>query len=158
MSAQGDKISSLDLLDNVIPETDSIAEDVKQLLGLSISTQTVRVPMSSGILQYVSVGFNNTPTKDEIIGCWEAYQGGAVSHKLPSAPDKLLHYFEGERQPQPKLCQDVDRGRGVSIGALTHGGPYDYQFAIASNPTIRGPLGGAILNAELLVRLGFVFW
>lgn len=78
--------------------------------------------------------------------------------QLPMAPDKPLYYFEEERWPQPKLHRHLDKGMAVSIGRLRECPLFDYKFTLLSHNTIRGAAGGAILNAELLVSQGFVFW
>ena len=45
---------------------------------------------------------------------------------------------------------------GVTIGRLRDDILFDYRFVCLSHNTLRGAAGGAVLNAELLVHLGYI--
>jgi aspartate-semialdehyde dehydrogenase len=44
----------------------------------------------------------------------------------------------------------------VTVGRLRDCKIFDYKFVSLSHNTIRGAAGGGILNAELLVKEGFI--
>ena len=84
--------------------------------------------------------------------------GEAQYLNLPTAPGNPIHYLGEGPSPQPKLHRDRENGMAISIGRLRECPLLDYKFVILSHNTIRGAAGGALLNAELLVKKGFVFW
>ena len=45
---------------------------------------------------------------------------------------------------------------GISIGRLREDRLMDYRFVCLSHNTLRGAAGGAVLTAELLVKLGYI--
>jgi aspartate-semialdehyde dehydrogenase len=53
------------------------------------------------------------------------------------------------------LHRDLGKGMAISIGRLRDCGILDYKFTVLSHNTVRGAAGGAILNAELLVKKGY---
>jgi len=59
-------------------------------------------------------------------------------------------------RPQPKKDRDTDKGMAVTVGRLRNDNIFDYKFVSLSHNAIRGAAGGAILNAELLVKKGFI--
>ena len=44
----------------------------------------------------------------------------------------------------------------VTTGRLREDNVFDFKFIALSHNTVRGAAGGAILNAELLVKKGFI--
>jgi len=75
---------------------------------------------------------------------------------LPYAPEQPIIYLENENRPQPKKDRDNDKGMAVTVGRLRKDQVFDYKFVALSHNTIRGAAGGAILNAELLFKKGFI--
>ena len=47
-------------------------------------------------------------------------------------------------------------GMGISVGRLRPDTLFDWKFVGLSHNTLRGAAGGAVLNAELLYRLGYM--
>ena len=45
---------------------------------------------------------------------------------------------------------------GVSVGRLREDTVYDYKFVGLAHNTLRGAAGGAVLEAETLVALGYL--
>ena len=45
---------------------------------------------------------------------------------------------------------------GISVGRLRPDTLFDWKFVGLSHNTLRGAAGGAVLNAELLYRLGYM--
>ncbi len=161
-----------DMIDNVIPfiggeEEKSEKEPLKlwgNIEGDKIvsatephfTAQCIRVPVSNGHLGAVFVRFENKPSKEEMIECWNQFSGRAQELELPSAPKQFLHYFTEDDRPQIKSERMLENGMAVSIGRLREDTQYDYKFVCLSHNTLRGAAGGAVLLAELLAAEGYM--
>lgn len=162
-------VASLDILDNVIPfirgEEDKVESEPQKILGsvhapadFKISAQCNRVPVTDGHMACISLKLKTKPALQDLIAAWENYTSEAQNVGLPSAPKRPIHYFAAENYPQPRLHRDLEKGMALSIGRLQPCPLLDYKFTILSHNTVLGAAGCAILNAELLMRKGFVFW
>jgi len=156
-------IASVDIIDNIIPfigggEEQKIETEPNKILSanLNISATVNRVAVLDGHTECISVKLKNKPSKEELINVWNNFKGEPQELDLPMAPKQPIKYFFEENFPQPKLHRDLEKGMVVSIGRLRDCSVLDYKFTILSHNTIRGAAGGAILNAELLVKKGFV--
>lgn len=161
-----------EMLDNVIPyiggEEEKSEQEPLRIWGHvengeivkasapHITTQCIRVPVTDGHLATVFVSFEQTPTREQILECWQQYKGRPQELELPSAPKQFITYFEEENRPQTKLDRDIERGMGVSAGRLREDSLYDYKFVGLSHNTVRGAAGGAVLIAELLKAEGYI--
>ncbi len=160
-----------EMIDNVIPfiggeEEKSEQEPLKiwgtvengEIVKASlpvITTQCIRVPVTNGHTAAVFVRFENKPTKEEILEAWAEFKGLPQELELPSAPKQFVTYFEEDNRPQAALDRDIYGGMGVTAGRLREDFVYDYKFVGLSHNTLRGAAGGALLNAELLYKLGY---
>jgi aspartate-semialdehyde dehydrogenase len=165
-------ISSMDIVDNIIPyianeEEKSEQEPLKiwgevrnnsivPADGLLISAHCNRVPVLDGHMACVSVQFEQKPSKEEILHLWRHFQGIPQTVDLPSAPPTPIVYLEDNDRPQPRRDRNFGSGMGISVGRLRDCPLFDYRFVALSHNTIRGAAGGGILNAELLVYLGYL--
>ena len=120
-----------------------------------ITTQCIRVPVSDGHTAAVFVKFENKPTKEEILEAWKSFGGKPQELGLPHAPEQFITYFEEDNRPQAALDRDIYGGMGVTVGRLREDTLFDYKFVCLSHNTLRGAAGGAVLNAELLYKLGY---
>jgi len=163
-------ISSLDIIDNMIPyiggEEEKMQIETLKILGkvhdekidfadLTISAQCNRVLVMNGHMEAVSVKLKQPAKKDDMIKVWKTYRSEPQELGLPFAPDPAIYYFEDPRFPQPRLHRDLGKGMAVSIGRLRDCSVLDYKFTVLSHNTVRGAAGGAILNAELLIKKGY---
>lgn len=166
-------VPSLDIMDNVIPyiggEEDKIETEPLKILGkrgareivketFKISAQCNRVPVSDGHLECVSVKLRDKPSPEQVIDAWKTFTSPIQQMALPLAPERPIHYFEKDTFPQPKLHRHLDKGMALSVGRLRPCPLFDYKFVIMSHNTVRGAAGGAILDAELMVKKGYVYW
>ena len=164
-------VSSLDVIDNVIPfiggEEDKIETEPLKILGkfnkgwidpldFRISAQANRVPVIDGHLECVSVKLGRKASSEELITAWTEFSALPQELKLPTAPLQPVMYFKDDNLPQPKLQRNLDKGMAVSIGRLRECPIFDYKFVILSHNTVRGAAGGAVLNAELMVKKGLI--
>lgn len=166
-------VPSLDICDNVIPyiggEEDKLETEPLKILGkrdnqainpaqISISAQCNRVPVTDGHMACVSVKLKKQANEADIIATWRQFRGEPQEMQLPTAPLQPLHYFDKPSYPQPKLHRLLDKEMAVSIGRLRPCPLFDFKFVILSHNTMRGAVGAALLNAELLVKKGHIYW
>ena len=160
-------VSSLDIMDNVIPyiageETKMETEPLK-IFGsfsdgkikhskLTISAHCNRVAVTNGHLESISVKLKKTAGVDEMKAAWNEFRSEPQRLDLPLAPPQPTRYFDEDNFPQPKIHRNIDKGMAVSVGRLRPCPVLDYKFTVLSHNTIRGAAGGAILNAELMVQ------
>ncbi len=164
-------VASLDIVDNVLPfingEEDKIETEPLKIFGqyeegnvkhqnFKISAQCNRVAVTNGHLECVSISLSKKVSEKEIIKVWQDFSGEPQKLDLPSAPKNPLHYFYEDHYPQPRLHRNLDKGMSVSIGRLRNCNIFDFKFNVLSHNTIRGAAGGAILNAELMVKKGYI--
>ena len=121
-----------------------------------ITAQCFRVPVSDGHTAAVFCSFEKKPTKDQIKQCWHSFRGPAQELNLPSAPKRVLHYFEEPDRPQVKLDRMLENGMAISVGRLREDPLFDYKFVCCSHNTLRGAAGGGVLLAELLAAKGYL--
>lgn len=166
-------VPSLSLLDNIIPyiagEEERFLEEPNKIFGnldngqivpdkIKISASCSRVPITDGHLEVVSIKLKEPASISQIKKAWNEFWPFSQELKLPSACKKIIHYFEEEDFPQPRLHSSLENGMALSIGRLRPCPLFDYKFVVLSHNTIRGAAGGAILIAELLVKQGYIFW
>jgi len=164
-------VSSLDILDNVIPFIDGEEEKLKteplKIFGkvkndeientqINISAQCNRVSVIDGHLENIQIKFRTKPTKKNIINTWNNFSSLPQSLNLPSAPKKTIHYFEEDHLPQPRINRNLENGMAVSVGRLRECEIFDFKFVVLSHNTVRGAAGGTLLIAELLKAQGFL--
>ena len=166
-------VASLDMIDNIIPfingEEEKTEKEPLKILGkinskgienddsIQISATCTRVPVSDGHTSSVNVKFKNKiPIREEIIKIWNSFKSVPQELKLPFAPNQPIIYLENKDRPQPKKDRDTDKGMAITIGRLRKDNVFDFKFVSLSHNTVRGAAGGAILNAELLVKKGFI--
>ncbi|KUK50580.1 MAG: Putative aspartate-semialdehyde dehydrogenase [Marinimicrobia bacterium 46_47] len=158
-------VSSLDIIDNVIPyisgEEEKIQKETKKILGtlednhiqpasIKVSAQCNRVAVIDGHLECVSIKLKEIASEADIIEAWRSFTAKPQELALPTAPLKPIHYFTDPAYPQPKLHRNLDKGMAVSIGRLQKCPVLDYKFVLLSHNTIRGAAGTAILIGEMM--------
>jgi len=168
-------ISSLDIIDNVIPihgeEEEKNENEPLKILGLLdekagkiINCQTIKISSScnrvnviDGHTASVSLEFTNKkPELEEIIRIWNDFKSIPQILELPSAPEHPILYREEENRPQPKKDRDTENGMSIVVGRLRRCNVLDIKFTSLSHNLIRGAAGGGILNAELLAIYGYI--
>jgi aspartate-semialdehyde dehydrogenase len=161
-------VSSLDVMDNVIPyianEEEKSEQEPLKMWGhirdncisstnnIAISAHCNRVPVLDGHLACISVQFEQKPDREEILSIWKNFQG----LPLPSAPDRPIIYQAECDRPQPRQDRNAGNGMSVTVGRLRDCPLFDYRFVALSHNTIRGAAGGGILNAEFLMQQGYL--
>ena len=167
-------VSSMDILDNVVPyiggeETKMEQKEPQKLLGyfdgnsvqyadFVVSAHCNRVPVRNGHLLAISVEFAKPATQEEVLNAWQNYDPLPQQMKLPSAPQPALLYDDRQDRPQPRLdrLKGTVPGMATVIGRLRPDPLFHWKFLALGHNTIRGAAGGSLLNAELLVAQGYL--
>ncbi len=164
-------VPSMDILDNVIPyiagEEGKVETEPLKIMGsyqdkcilpypMRLSAHCNRVPVADGHLACISVKLDHKASAEEIIAAWQGFKGEPQALELPSAPKTPLVYLENEKHPQPKVHRTLGNGMSVAIGRLRACALFDWKFTLLSHNVIRGAAGCALLNAELLVKKGYL--
>ncbi len=124
---------------------------------IQISATCTRVPIIDGHTAIVYISFKDRrPSMLEFENILNSYISLPQILKLPSAPLKPIHVLNETDRPQPKIDLKRDLGMGLSIGRVQKDLFFDIRFIGLSHNTIRGAAGGAILNAELILKNGFI--
>lgn len=162
---------TMNIDDNIIPfiggEEEKMNYESLKILGqrrndriedasFIISSQCHRVNVSDGHTEAVSIEFEKPATEAEIIRVLEDYSAEPQQLQLPTAPEKVIRFHRQDDMPQPKLQRDEDKGMSVHVGRLQTCPVLQYKFVLLSHNTMRGAAGGALLNAELLYRKGYL--
>lgn len=164
-------VPSLDAVGNVVPyiggEEEKLTIEPKKLLGtisggriaeadVRVSAHCNRVPVVDGHTECVSVELGSRADLEDVVEALRSFRSPISDLRLPSAPEQLLHVFDEPRYPQPRKHVRLGNGQTVSIGRVRRCDVFDVKFVLLVHNTIRGAAGGAILNAELLVKQGYL--
>ncbi len=161
-------VPSLDILGNVVPfiknEEEKLEEECGKLLGrlagshverlgAKVSAHCNRVAVEDGHTECVSVKLGRGAERKEVLAAWREFQP-LLGMRLPSAPEQPVEFEEGIDRPQPRLDRMRGRGMAATVGRLRPCSLLDWKFVVLSHNTIRGAAGAAVLNAEVLARMG----
>jgi aspartate-semialdehyde dehydrogenase len=159
-------VSSLDLIDNVVPfisgEEEKMEAETRKIFGrldqdgltdaeICISASCNRVPVIDGHTECISVKLRGRASVDQIIDAWRGFTAEPQRLGLPSAPTPAIVYDESETAPQPRLHRMAGNGMAATIGRLRPCPVLDFKFVVLSHNTIRGAAGGSLLAAELAI-------
>ena len=161
-------VASLDILGNVVPfiknEEEKLQEEVNKLLGrvrgnriqhldAKVSAHCNRVAVEDGHTECVSIKLRTKATEGEILAAWREF-APLRGENLPTAPRQPIEYDEAIDRPQPRLDRMRGNGMAATVGRLRECNLLDWKFVVLSHNTIRGAAGAAVLNAEVLARMG----
>jgi aspartate-semialdehyde dehydrogenase len=161
-------VASLDILGNVVPyiknEEEKLQEEIAKLLGsmgrggiemldVKLSAHCNRVAVEDGHMECVSIKLKKKATREQILAAWAEY-APLAGQKLPTAPELPVEFDASVDRPQPRLDRMRGHGMASTVGRLRECNLLDWKFVVLSHNTIRGAAGAAVLNAEVLARLG----
>jgi aspartate-semialdehyde dehydrogenase len=166
-------VPSLDIMGNIVPfiggEEPKIASEPLKLLGdiqddgtvseatFPVQATAVRVPVLEGHLLSISVALEKKPASiEEVIAVWENWKNPLEGLALPFAPEKPIVVTREDRYPQPRLHSYDENGMRTTIGRARLTSITELSFVALAHNTVRGAAGGAILNAELLIKEGYL--
>lgn len=164
-------VSSLDILGNVVPyiggEEEKMVIEPRKLLGqltdsgiqdaqFKVSAQCNRVSVLDGHLECVSLKLGKQASVDAVRAAFINFKSPLEELGLPTAPARFIEVFDDQRFPQPRRHSNLGNGMTISVGRIRPCDILDVKFVVLSHNTIRGAAGGAVLNAELLVKQGYL--
>ncbi|MBS1251036.1 MAG: Aspartate-semialdehyde dehydrogenase 2 [Anaerolineales bacterium] len=164
-------VSSLDIVDNVVPyiggEEEKVETEPLKLLGrfdgegiefadITISAQANRVATIDGHLEAVSVDLAQQAPIEDVMAALGEFRAEPQELGLPSAPERPIVVRPEPDRPQPRLDRMAERGMAAVVGRVRECPVFDVKFAVLGHNTIRGAAGASILNAELLVAKGYL--
>jgi aspartate-semialdehyde dehydrogenase len=148
-------VSSMDILDNVVPfisgEEDKLETEAQKILGtvnkditgfqdqsqLRVSAACNRVAVLDGHTACVSLRFAKRPppSAEEVKQAMREYTTEAQTLGCPSAPQNAIVVMEEPDRPQPRLDRETDRGYAVSVGRIREdeSGIFDLKFVALSH-------------------------
>jgi aspartate-semialdehyde dehydrogenase len=162
-------ISSLDIMDNIVPnvanggEEDKVEWEPRKMLGklnhskidladIKFSAHTNRVAVIDGHMVCVSVEFSSPADPEAAEAILREYRAPASASELPSSPRPVIEVRNEADRPQPRLDRLSGKGMTTVVGRVRRDPILDLKFVVLSHNTIRGAAGGSIYNAELLVN------
>ncbi|WP_421773674.1 aspartate-semialdehyde dehydrogenase [Gracilimonas sp.] len=165
-------VASLDILGNVVPfisgEEPKVGPETRKLLSslsgnslnlpdFKVQATATRVPSINGHMISATVKLENPPADlSELKEAYQDYKNPVGELDLPFSPSSLYNLHDNEYYPQPRLHADWENGMQLHLGRLRKAEVFDVSFVAMAHNTIRGAAGGAILNAELLTKKGFL--
>ena len=162
-------VSSLDILDNVIPyiagEEEKVESESLKMLGtfngnkieeatITLSAHTNRVAVIDGHLVVSSVEFMEKVSPRDARQVLIDFKAPEIVADLPSAPKPVIVVKDEPDRPQPRRDRYEGNGMASVVGRLRADPIFHIKFANLVHNTIRGAAGGAILNGELLKAEG----
>ncbi|WRT66276.1 aspartate-semialdehyde dehydrogenase [Kwoniella shivajii] len=177
-------VSSLDILDNVVPhisgEEEKIEWETNKILGglnsnnesfnlhsdekenlkpINVSATTTRVPVIDGHTGVVNVKFNSSrpkPSIEEIEKAFREFKCEAQELNVPSAPEQAIVVHDLPDRPQPRLDRDLHNGACVSVGRIRPCPVFDVKFVCLIDNVRLGAATSSIMNAEIAVEKGLI--
>jgi aspartate-semialdehyde dehydrogenase len=160
-------VSSVDILDNVIPyiggEEEKMESETAKILGTSraaatfaVSAHCHRVQVSDGHTLAVSVETERRATPDEAARVLREFRSPLQSLDLPSLPERPILVRDEPDRPQPRFDRMAGSGMSVTVGRVRACPVFGLKYEALVHNTIRGAAGVAILNAELLKAKGYL--
>ena len=160
-------VPSLAIVDNVIPfikgEEEKVESEPLKILGsleggkvkpanLEISASCHRVPVIDGHLEAVWATFKGNVSVEDAINAFESLK----PLDLPTSPEKVIVVRSETDRPQPRLDRDTGKGMSVVVGRLKRVKDNEIRYLVLGHNTVRGAAGASILNAELMVKEGYI--
>lgn len=163
----------MDLLDNVIPfipqEEEKVEREGQKILGrleggrivpldIPVSATCTRVPVLDGHTEAVTVSTERPCTPEEAAEAMSQFGEEYTSLGLPSAPKRLIHVLDDPYRPQPRLDREREAGMATTVGRVRkdHVLENGIKYVLVTHNTKMGAAKGAVLNAEFLVKKGYI--
>ena len=166
-------VSSLDIMDNVIPnvgnggEEEKVEWEPRKMLGklngdkiepadMKFSVHTNRVAVIDGHTVCTSVELENSVEPEIAVQALREYVAPLSARELPSSPRPVIEVRDEADRPQPRLDRLTGKGMTTVVGRVRRDPIFDLKFVVLSHNTIRGAAGASIYNAELLMNEGLL--
>lgn len=162
-------VSSLDIMDNIIPNVGNGGEEEKveweprkmlgklndskiELADITFSAHTNRVAVIDGHTVCASVKLDEAVEPEAAVQALRDFTAHPSARDLPSSPRPVIEVRDEADRPQPRLDRLAGKGMTTVVGRVRRDPILDLKFVVLSHNTIRGAAGASIYNAELLVN------
>lgn len=162
-------VSSLDILDNVLPfiggEEEKMESESVKLLGtfnesqidhakMAVSASCHRVAVRDGHLEDVHIELGREASIEEVKRVLAGFTSWPQKLDLPSAPARPIVVREEDDRPQPRMDRDAGAGMTVTVGRVRRDSVManGVKMEVLGHNTIRGAAGASILNAEFYLK------
>jgi aspartate-semialdehyde dehydrogenase len=166
-------LSSLDMLDNVLPriggEEPKLEAEYRKIMGafvsdgaargtispasFALSASSNRVHVRDGHMICLAIKLKTPATPAEVEKALAEFTPrDPLLLRMPSAPDAFVHVAPGgadSDRPQPRLDRDAGGGYTTVVGRVRECPVMDVKLTVCSHNTVMGAAGSSILNAEL---------
>jgi aspartate-semialdehyde dehydrogenase len=164
-------VPSMDILGNVIPhiggEEEKMETEPLKILGslrgdqveparIRISAQCNRVPVFEGHTETLSVKLKTKARPEDVAQALRQFRGLPQELGLPFAPENPIVLLEDPDRPQPRRDVWLEKGMCTVVGRIRECPVLDIKMVILGHNTVRGAAGAAILNAETLLKKGYL--
>jgi aspartate-semialdehyde dehydrogenase len=166
-------VIGLDILDNVIPfipgEEEKVQKETQKILGtlegdairpapFVVSCSCSRVCVLEGHTEAVFASTQKPCDPASAIKAMREYDSGLVAAGLPSAPKHFILVSDDPFRPQPRLDRDNEGGMATTVGRVRQDAvlPNGIKYVLVSHNTKMGAARGAVLEAEMLIRAGYI--
>ncbi|HJH29053.1 MAG TPA: aspartate-semialdehyde dehydrogenase [Methanosarcinaceae archaeon] len=158
-----DGVSSMAILDNIVPYIDGEEEKMEiepqKLLGefdgaqfidadITVSAACHRVPVMDGHTEAIWANMSDDPSPADVRDAFLKFNPNLGD--LPTEPEQALIVHDEPDRPQPRLDRNLGEGMSVSVGRIREG----IRYVAMGHNTVRGAAGASVLNAELLHKMG----
>jgi aspartate-semialdehyde dehydrogenase len=130
-------------------------EIVTQKASFQIEVKNQQVLEAEEDRATVSVKLERQVSVEEIIQVWRKFGSELQRSPLPPISFHVLSYLD---QVQEFEQGALDKEMSVHLANLSPSSPLDYQFNLSFSHLVRGMAGSMLLNAELLVTQGKIYW
>lgn len=164
-------VSSLDIIDNVVPyiskEEEKLEKETKKILGtlragrvqdadIAVSASCNRVNVKDGHLEAVFVELESKPSVEEVKEAFRRFTGEPQRLNLPTAPKRPIVVREEVDRPQPRFDRDEGKGMSVVVGRVRSDPILTAKYLCLGHNTVRGAAGAGILSGELMAAKGIL--
>lgn len=167
-------VSSLDVIDNVIPfikdEEEKLETEPLKILGdlrdnrleparIQMSAMCHRVPTTDGHMESAYIETRDQVDVPELVKVLKNFTGVPQKLNLPTAPARPIIVQDSPDRPQVKLDRNAGTvpGMSVVVGRVRKGlSSRSIRLTFLSHNLVRGAAGSTILAAELLHKRGFL--
>jgi aspartate-semialdehyde dehydrogenase len=104
----------------------------------------------------MSISLQAQPSLGDVRHALEAFRGRPQELGLPSAPPAPIVYHPSPDRPQPRFDAERDGGMTVTVGRLRPCPMLGTKMVALGHNTVRGAAGAAVLNAELMLKDGWL--
>ncbi|MCS7121444.1 MAG: aspartate-semialdehyde dehydrogenase [Archaeoglobaceae archaeon] len=160
-------VASLSIFDNIIPfiknEEEKVESETLKILGkfdgnridfakIKVSASCHRVLVLDGHTEAVWVTFERDVSVEDAIEAFESLK----PLQLPTSPEKVIIVRREIDRPQPRLDRDAGKGMSIVVGRVRKSLEKELKYIVLGHNVVRGAAGASILNAELMVKEGYI--